>query len=306
MAFAGRALLAALAFLVLYALAFSLVRSRWQPRAENQAVQNAIVLQTYAFEKSGSPVVLVGSSMTRRLPEDALPAGWFNLSFGGMSALEGLGIIDRIGARPNLIVVEINTLDKAPQLDWINRHTTPGFWTLQRLFPSLRNSNRPVTVALSYAQSGWRKASDWLLGPPPLEVIARRPASAEDLPEHTMARLVVEWQQRPSIEHQETFVHNLAPLMERLESRGSRFVFVEIPIHTALCDLPKSLALRELVSTRLASYPFFRPVPCSAISTTDGVHLSPAAAAVVAEAVVALVRDDERTRHLLPFGSAQQ
>ena len=223
MAFAGRALLAALAFLVLYALAFSLVRSRWQPRAENQAVQNAIVLQTYAFEKSGSPVVLVGSSMTRRLPEDALPAGWFNLSFGGMSALEGLGIIDRIGARPNLIVVEINTLDKAPQLDWINRHTTPGFWTLQRLFPSLRNSNRPVTVALSYAQSGWRKASDWLLGPPPLEVIARRPASAEDLPEHTMARLVVEWQQRPSIEHQETFVHNLAPLMERLNpgDRGS-------------------------------------------------------------------------------------
>src|SRR6516225_1075678 len=79
---------------------------------ENQLIGNYIRAQSYIYDHSDAQVVIVGSSLSFRLNTGLLPSRVFNLSFGGLSALEGMNIVMRVNTLPQTLYVETNALGR--------------------------------------------------------------------------------------------------------------------------------------------------------------------------------------------------
>jgi len=82
------------------------------PRAENQWIGNYIKAQSYIYDHANAALVIVGSSLSNRLHGDLLPSKAFNLSFDGLSALDGIKIVLETNMHPRTIFVEMNVLDR--------------------------------------------------------------------------------------------------------------------------------------------------------------------------------------------------
>lgn len=89
---------------------------------------NTIRLENYVDRGESAAGVVVGSSLTARVPSDAWPMGWQVLSQSGGNALIGLEVIARTSPLPKRVLIEVNTLDTpegteevADSVGWIGR-----------------------------------------------------------------------------------------------------------------------------------------------------------------------------------------
>src|SRR5579862_1872882 len=107
---------------------------------------NILKAEEYLCSSNQPCQVIVGSSLSARLNPSVLGKDCFNLALNGGSALTGLELLVRSGARPRLVLVEINNLDREVDRAFVDDEISPVFSLLRRHFSIFREENRPADL----------------------------------------------------------------------------------------------------------------------------------------------------------------
>src|ERR1051325_3608686 len=70
--------------------------------------QNTIKAQEYLYERQGTPVVILGTSLSARISQDLIKDSVYNLSLMSGSILTGLEILKKCPRKPHLLLIESN------------------------------------------------------------------------------------------------------------------------------------------------------------------------------------------------------
>lgn len=234
--------------------------------AENNS--QVVILRAQQYEFGDVPTgVLAGSSISGRLnASDFTEAGFplANLGLDGLSTAFGLDIILEQEALPQVVLVEINTLDKGvgDNAATINDVRLGFGYDLARTLAFMRAESRPSTVV--YDQLRARRNSGFVLEPAsvPIREMIVAPGAAADTREEVVA---------------------VERSIGALQARGVEVILVLLPTGE---DESGSLIVGQAVSSRTqASLIDLSGIGDEPGLFTDGVHLTPIAATKVASAL---------------------
>lgn len=238
----------------------------------DQYTANAIRLESYVDGGARAPAVIVGSSLSARIPSDAWPQGWRVLSQADGSALTGLSVVAATHPLPARVLIEANFLDSgADPADienatgavphklraalWLTRRAFRPMniivWALRRLSPSDEAAPANFPQILKLQQNGFAKAPD---------------AGAR-------SRLVP-----------------VKALVDRLQQEGVRIAFFEMPVDASLGNMPFASGRRALYEMLFPKSTYcWLLIAGTNWQTIDGIHLlardgRKAAAAIAAAA----------------------
>ncbi len=189
-------------------------------------------LSRYALEPTPD-VALVGSSMIYRVYEGYFQTRLRNVAIGGGSPITGLAIIASYPALPRIIVVETNILSRP--LDPVlvekfgNNDSAPFRWF------------RPYRVAISYIYYWLKYQSE----SDNIARLPRQPASSYDI-KASLDETEVEYGSHGFDQQMATNAETLRDLVAKLESRGCRIYFVELPYPGNLNDSHFAQTARSL------------------------------------------------------------
>jgi hypothetical protein len=243
-------------------------------KGQNQGDTNMIRAQDY-LAKPDSDTVLAGSSLAFRLPLSVLGPHIANLALAGGTPATGLVLLERSMQRPKLVLIEVNML--ARPADQAAVQALLGFpqRQLRGSLRAFRTGYDPVNVTERALQALLHKTDEDLIPQPDAirQMIASQRLTMSRPPDAGMLR---------------RNLNEAAALISKLEARGIRVGFFEMPIDSNLTDLPAEKILRQAVWQRFPAGRFCwlaLGVPGGA-HTLDGIHLLSDDAALVAGQVV--------------------
>ncbi|HEY2010072.1 MAG TPA: hypothetical protein VGH23_13855 [Rhizomicrobium sp.] len=248
------------------------------PTAQNQNDTNLIRVQDY-LQAPDRKVVLVGSSLTFRLPQLVLGPGIANLALAGEGAQTGLQIIRDSGARPGLVLIETNLLLHPGNAVLAHSQLRFPERALRQKFRVFRTGYDPVNLL-------WRGFA-----------VLMHKADSEPVVASDITRQLTELQRRekshpPTREMLYNSLGDTAVLVATLQARGIKVGFFEMPIDAGLTHSPFDEALRHAVLTTFPRDRFaWVPLPAAG-HTVDGIHLNNEDAAIVAEQFVRWIRSN--------------
>jgi hypothetical protein len=121
-------------------------------------IANEFVLEQYTYEYRQKPIVIVGSSITTMIPApDCRPANVATIPLQGRSAITGLEAIRRVGARPDIVFIEVPTLAVAVDEALIETVFVPVYWRIRALIPPLRHTRN--WIILFYQKKEWKRVA---------------------------------------------------------------------------------------------------------------------------------------------------
>ena len=262
--------------------AYALIVELSAPRiavAPSQWSMNRIKAERYVVSRRAPAAVIVGSSLSFRLPEEALGPDIANLAFGGVGPLTGLEVVYRARTRPGTVVIETNFIFSGVDQNLLDALFAPVFADLRAAAPVFRYEYQPVNVAFHALRTltGRAAQADPRASPDVLErmlLVHRR--QLEQLPPADAAKLTIE---------------KLGDLASALERQGVKVVLLEMPVHAELAGLAAPRAARALMENRFpgSRYRWIEPKNDRPFVTSDGLHLVPADAAAVARQVRAFL-----------------
>lgn len=264
------ATLAAAALLaLLYALAIQLARPDILS-APTVGLYNRVFLERYVYGEQ-SPIVMVGSSLTARLPAADLGPGIVNLALNGQSAMTGLAVVAKSPQTPQRVLIEINQIGLGSDAQVLAQTFDEPLFTLRRHVLALRKSYQPVTVF--YGLLRGRQAQDNGAERPmtPAQHAELVKASAQALstamPKHRLDDQITE----------------MRGYLETLRARGITPVFYEMPIDGPLRALPLPTQVRQAMQAAFPAPAYCWITPnMQEPRTVDGLHLALADAALAA------------------------
>jgi hypothetical protein len=262
------ALATAAALLLAYALFLRLAPAPAEVHTQSPWQDNLSALERYLRSSAAPPVVLVGSSMGRKLDFGADATCVVNLALTGESSLTGLAALVRSQHQPRLVLVETNVADRELNLALLDAAANP----LAAMAPVLLTANKPANLAYSYlyqlkkdksdapaAESVWRNALDLQRG------VYSRPLAAQGLARR---------------------IGQIAGYVREIERRGARVLLFELPVHPVLEETPLARQVRDAFRAALPGSEWISHEELSgpmAIRTLDGIHLESREAAAVVE-----------------------
>jgi hypothetical protein len=227
-------------------------QSQWQT--------NRQVLEDYrqlAKAKSSPPVVIVGSSLTRRLRPAQRDQCPLNLGLDGDSALTGLEAILRVEAPPKIVFVEINVPDRGLN----EQQIAISFGLLSAWSGLFRVANAPVNIALSRIAGPERPVPD-----------ATEAAFRSAVDQATLQYAVPMAPASLNLA-----ISRYRAIAVRLAERGVEVKYFEMPVEKVLVQSPRANAIRAAFTREFGSGAFVSSEELAAgaeIRTNDGVHLS--------------------------------
>lgn len=248
----------------------------WHPaltKAPTTELINRLFVENYVYGLAG-PDVLVGSSLTQRLPSAALGPNFNNLALSGGSALTGLAIVVKSPGAPRRVLVEINKIDLGLD-DRLLRDTfdEPAF-TARRFIIALRKGYQPLS--LLYGLLRGRAGGQDTNAEPALNAAQRH---------DVMAASARSLQTKLDEKTMQENVRRLVAMAAEARQRGITLALYEMPIEPALQNLPRPRQIRDAVRAALppgsACWIAIR-LPGGA-HTYDGQHLSSSDATAAAE-----------------------
>jgi hypothetical protein len=247
--------------------------------AQNQNDTNLIRVQDY-LRAPDREIVLVGSSLTFRLPPALLGSNVANLALAGEGPRTGLQIIRDAGARPRLVLVESNLLLRPSNAEFVRTQLRFPEQDLRKVLRAFRTGYDPVNLL-------WRSL-----------VFLEHKGDAEPpmAPEvtHQLIKLQIqEKARRPDSALLRDSMADTQRMIQALRARGIRIGFLEMPIDPTLMHSPFDDALRRQVFATFPqnSFCWIRPDVPGGVRTLDGVHLIQYSAGLVAERVVQLAKN---------------
>lgn len=262
-----KALLVAGVVFALYTIFIHRVKPHWrlaQPR-ENQ--KNQFKAEQYLYTPRREPTVVVGSSLAAYL--DAMP-GTYNLSFSGMSPLDGLALVTTQQHPLRTVLVEMNFIDRAEDPDFTDPLTNPILMPAKRALLPLRAGKQPLAVVSEQLQlilSHWSyRFTTPTVGP-----------ASEQLPflDQMIIKQRNRYAQRPAPALLARQLSKLRQAVTLLAQRDVQVIFYEMPVDYRLCDLPRVQAIRGAFRRYFppATYAYVYVPTCAGYVTTDGLHL---------------------------------
>ena len=233
------------------------MQSQWQ--------DNRYAIETYLRDSKTAitqhAVVLVGSSLTKRLIFEEDSRCVFNLAFNGDSALTGLSVIANSYKPPRVAFVEINV----PSLGHNQELIAQSSGLLTQLSAVFHIENMPMNLATSYLYSSRNRDADRdvieVTEPVRLNAIAHQvPGYKNTLPSGILNKNMSEFDR----------------LVRVIESKGTRVIFFEMPIFQDLEYSPRAVQTREAFHGTFPNHEFLTYQDLAkgeTIKTSDGLHL---------------------------------
>lgn len=241
---------------------------------QNQGDTNMIRAQDYLSAQDRVKLVLAGSSLTFRLPPSELGSETANLAFAGGGSLTGLEVVEEAGASPKLVMVEVNSLARELDRDFVRALVRFPDRQLRAHVRAFRTGYDPVNLA-------WHGMAALL-----------HKEDSPPVPPANVVRQLTEVQRQdlsraPDIARLRRNLAVMKELVQSLQARGIRVGFFAMPVDAGLENLPG-----EAVPRQLAVGAFPRDRFCwidlavaGGTHTVDGIHLTPEDATLVANQI---------------------
>lgn len=247
-------------------------------RAPNFWNANRMRLQEVAFMEKPPPAVLVGSSASYFVPQEALGPNIHNLGLADKSHHTGLLALEVLGLQPRLVIIEADPLLRAADVAMVDAMTDEPRRSLAMTIHVLREAWRP-SVALFHALTS-------VFG------LANQREGQEGRDVEKVVDAMIAQREGP-VPHQR-FVAELTALksvVADLRARGVTVVFVRLPLHPRLAAHPYFIAQRAHADAafphhenRWVVFPSDGTYP-----TSDGIHMIPEAAERAAHQIRAVI-----------------
>lgn len=286
-----RAVIIALAMLVVYNLLLLSPRVRNLYSIQSQWQNNLITAQRYTLANPPPDVVLVGSSLAAQMAKKKLEPEIFNLAFAGGSAFTGLELIQAAKHKPKLVIIEMNVLWKKADPAIIENVSRPVLASLRSQAPVFQEQWQPANLLAGrltrsplekLCEAKYRFVHDKQQAKPENEIFGRMLAIEQEnnntpIESKLMAAQI-------------TALHGHIQLLEK---HGVRCAFLEMPVDPRIAALPRSTSIREKVSQEFpaSQYQWITPEPGHVYKTTDGQHLQSFEAEAYALYIRAAVKD---------------
>jgi hypothetical protein len=233
------------------------MQSQWQ--------DNRYAIETYLRDSKAAvtqhQVVLVGSSLTKRLSFDEDSRCVFNLAFNGDSALTGLSVIANSYKPPRAVFVEINV----PSLGSNQELIAQSSGLLPQLSTVFHIENMPMNLAISYLYSSRNRDSERDV----IEV-------TEPVRHNAIAHQVLGYENTLPSDILDKNMSEFNRLVKVIESKGTRVIFFEMPIFQDLEYSPRAVQTRKAFNGAFPFYEFLTYQDLGKggiIKTSDGLHL---------------------------------
>lgn len=234
---------------------------------------NLIRGQRYIFnEQEKNNNAIVGSSMSERFIMDSLP-GTDNLSFAGLSVLDGLNLLRHKKILPDTVYIEMNVILRQESENFKSMLFSPiPFFLANHIF-SLRADKQPLAIAgktlIPYCEKYYLK----IIGKNIYSIEPTKKASpAFDQLLDIQAR---NYSEEPAPELIRNQFELLSKQVDYLRSKGTIVIFYEMPVNFKLVKLEKAEAIRNAFYTYFPrKNNVYIDMPDSRdYKTLDGVHL---------------------------------
>ena len=234
-------------------------------------------LSRYIFERTPD-IVLVGTSMTLRISEGYFSIPLRNVAISGGSSLTGLSIIASYQSLPSLILVEVNVMSWGVDPVFVeqfgNNDAEPYRWF------------RPARALISYVYY-------WIKYKSEADNIARLPLlkpSEYEISDELNA--VQKEYDNPSFDKLIRLdIDTLKQLVTSLERRGSKVLFYELPYPGKLGESRYATTARDLAHNAFPPEKWLKlRFPEGQLRWTDGAHLDPRSAIIVAKEIESAIR----------------
>jgi hypothetical protein len=243
------------------------VGSQWQDN-----VSHALA---YSHIETPAKVVVVGSSLTARLPLGMESEGLIhNLAFGGDGPITGLKIILNSTHVPEVVGIEINLIDMAPNEKLLDRVTGWRGRFVDVYLPFTMEWYSPPRLFLywkKFRQYNERKVTD---DRPPPKLFNQLVEEQRSGLSHSYSSLAMER------------IKIVTASAEVIMKRGSHVFFYFCPIDSKLNDAPKVIDQKKLMQSLATQFEIMEMPSSNEFTTTDGLHLTEASAKVYAKNMI--------------------
>lgn len=264
-----KSILTTILLLIAYTLFIRYYGNAIYRTAQTTAQRNVVKAEEFIYEASNHcDTLVVGSSMSERLQTERLTPHCYNLSFSGLSALDGLTLIHSSGHVPKVLFVEINSIAReVPSSLNLATVNDPTERRLKRLLPFLRQKYQPVGVLKALLRD-WQNGSSNVVAP---ESSFRLDTA---LQQKMVRQLHGSLSQPLSIEATTRSFRQAKVLLSQLQRQGTTIVLFEMPINSQLENLEAPQTIRQYAD-RYFPAPEYQHIalPTDAFRTSDGVHL---------------------------------
>ncbi|MFK8164662.1 MAG: hypothetical protein AB8H12_19605 [Lewinella sp.] len=259
-----RSIVAAVAFFLIWMVAI-----RYLPveldASQTMWGENIIHAQDYLFSDIASTdLVMVGSSISENLTVEEVDGRRVrNLGLSGQGVNDGLNVIMGADKLPAYVLVEMNVVMQAENEQFRKVVLDPAANLTRKYLPVLRQRYQPVGVLKGLA-SGKRTAAEVN------DLLKDRPINKMSLNQK-----IKDYSKGINSDELTKVLGALSVRLQRLRAQGVEVLFYELPVHPALCQAPKSLAIREAFYAAFppSEFSYVAQPECANYSTTDGLHL---------------------------------
>lgn len=255
------------------------------PMLPEGATQNRIVAERLQLDATDSSMLVLGSSMTARLPMASVVHAAQAVGVSGGTAVLAIELARAIGRRPRVAVVETNRLawpaDSSEMREVAAAATAHAAWRVWRF------EYRPSTQALAVIIRVTDLARRVLMSEWDKRAAERRAAEA-------YGREVVD-----SVQSQRA-LDRARVMLDAWREAGTTVFLMELPVHPLVGMSPRE---RRMIERAFPDSLFPRVVlGDAAMSTTDGRHLEADAARRVARVIAAATGLASRSTPVRDFG----
>lgn len=134
---------------------------------------NIIRAQRFIHGRHDQPIVFVGTSLTATLEPYLSDPDVACLGMPGMGAMDGLMVIEGSGAHPQLVMIEVNHLQRGPSEELHEEVMQPGLFWLHDRFSATLHEYQPANLLVPRLDAA-RRGERFL----PRPVLAAHPLSA--------------------------------------------------------------------------------------------------------------------------------
>lgn len=235
------------------------------------AQRNLVKAEEYRYEAAEQfDTLIVGSSMSERIPTDSLASSCYNLAMAGLSSQAGLKLIRESGHWPRLIYVEMNTLlTPVRPNELLIDQETPVEQFMHEHLAFLRQKYQPIGVFKALLR-------DWQYGKNQVVAVETGLRVDSAFLEKAVAKALLD-QQRPLpdsvLRAQVKFVkHEL----DTFRQHGTQIILFEVPVDPRIQQTAFSRAIKTAITDTFSAldYTLVMPDSSAVYSTTDGVHLT--------------------------------
>lgn len=259
---------------------YNLVLYFWNPKFVSPQgfwQDNQVKAQDYLYtdECDNAENVIVGSSMSFRIPTDSL-RNFCNLSFLGESYIKGLELLEKKDNYPKRIFIETNfPAGKTEEGLFYDILYNPVLYPLRIYLPALRDGKQPFLLASSKTE----------------EYLVDNKIKEEDRDKYSaIFRRMVEptpgvglfqgFEQAASPDDMKKQLSDLDTLLNKMKAHNTEIIFFEMPLYKTLYNSPRVTSIRKAFEEHFPPEQYiYLPRPgYDEYQTLDGLHLGKAEA----------------------------